>query len=425
AQIAIGTVEGREAVVLAGDWGCAVHDASTGDLILSDAVPTLALTNAASGVMLLRHAPVGYAVVPLGRTSSTEYRLPDPSELPDLPLMALGEGESSLLLAVVSRLGSGSVWNLRTGRRVGDVQFDIEVRAIAVSAVDRRTLVVAINDTDQEGGFVMSREATPVSLRRAAVARRPVRGVVGVGLVGEALVALERSGDTLELRSVPDGRPLPYDDEAVRVVAGESVEHQTAALPRVSRMGLGEVRVERPEEWPPTASAVGDLGGRKVIVRGSYGGVVVVFDATTGELVAAVQTELPQTVHLGTKGGPSAVSDVAVGSDLIAAAYEGSVLLFDVGLERLPSDWIDAVAVRAVAVGAIDARMAVVATGGDGGGLRLWDVATRTRVASITLDVAVRRVWLCGGVVVASTADGMLHAFDVRDRDARRAQPRD
>ena len=69
----------------------------------------------------------------------------------------------------------------------------------------------------------------------------------------------------------------------------------------------------------------------------------------------------------------------------------------------------------AVAVGQSNDRGLLV-TASDGGAVTVWEGPSMRRLASITLDVGCRGVWLAGDVVAVRTADNRFHVFDLMCR---------
>jgi WD40 repeat protein len=400
-RMAITTVAGVPAIALADRDGFTLHDLATGAVLMHDDQPTLGLGHLAGALIrvVLRDGQLAF------EPETTEYVLPadlDAADIGFTGIVALAAGEKPFVAVQLASDG-GSVWNLATGGLLGHVTFETRVRDLAIAEVDGRPLAVAVNDTDDHWGF--ARSAEPTFERR----RHPGHPVREVALVDGRLVGIAGPPHRPELLSVPEREILEWSDALGRTILYGEPGLEPFEMPSTADT-VGEVTIERPEDWPETASAFGTLEGRHVLVRGSYGGVLLVFDALTGAVLHDGGAKLPHELWFGVKPSPDPTSDVAIGADLIATAHAGAVALYDARLNRLDTSWVTAIGVRAVAIGADG----LVATGGDGGGLRVWDPERRERVASITLDTPVERLWLLPGLVVAETSDQVLHVFELR-----------
>jgi hypothetical protein len=359
--------------------------------------------------------------------SSTE----DWPALNDVHVAAIAEVRGRLLLAVATRTGLAHVYDFLTGRPFPDpVELGFPVRSLALGDVDGRALLAAVNETEGELGLVVTREATSHARARPAAIREYGR-VLGVGRRESEILGLVDGLGLVDLETgeIVDAAPSP---EAVgRILFGRpglSVEEPEAARATRSSGGL---RVDRATDWPETARAHGIVDGQPVIARGSYGGVVVVFDATNGRLARADRHTLPHQIQLGRKPGPTSTTGISVGAGdgcpVIALACDGTVSLRDARtLAIIPIDWVRARSVAAVALGDV-CGSPLLATGGEGGGIALWDLRHERRLAGITLDTGITGLWLLPGddVLVAKTADGILHLFDIVTRsDPAPPEPR-
>jgi hypothetical protein len=56
----------------------------------------------------------------------------------------------------------------------------------------------------------------------------------------------------------------------------------------------------------------------------------------------------------------------------------------------------------------------LLATASLGGAVTIWQGPSMQRLASVTLDVGARGVWLGGSVLAVRTADDRFHVFDLR-----------
>jgi hypothetical protein len=415
-KIVLTVARGRAAVGLLGQDGVRLVEADTGEPVLEMPGRALAMADTPTGAIAawLEGDRIRVRQLESGETVDRDPGiLVDPQEW--WPAVAVGQVGRSLVVATAEgSSGVVHVWNALTGEPLGDpFRFDFPVRALAVGDVDGRIVLAAVNDSDHESGFVRTREVSAVRERRAA--SNAVGGaVLGVGLLGGSLRAF---GEHVGLVDPSSGAVIDPDPppELVATLLLGSPATRLASPHSTGVRRSNRVKVTRPSDWPTTAVGYGRARGRNVRVCGSYSGAVVVLDAETGAVLDSVGPDLPYVLYLGAKTSSGPVTGVAVGAGAIASAWDGAVRLYDAqSLTSLAVDWITATAVRSVAMGVTDSTR-LLATGGEGGGVALWDLDGRRRMAGITLDRPVADVWLVRNepLVVARTSDLVFHAFDV------------
>ena len=170
--------------------------------------------------------------------------------------------------------------------------------------------------------------------------------------------------------------------------------------------------------------ARGFLGGRAVLVVGSYQGVIWIWDLVNEKTLAGPFAGVPDETQLwfGKKQAPSAnpitnavaIGDVGGGA-VVAAAVAGRVHLYDAETGAvLLGPAASATVVVAVALGEFHGR-AILVTGSLGGVLAVWDVNTGQRIAAVTLDSEITGVWKVHGTdsVAACDKTGRLLVFDL------------
>jgi hypothetical protein len=169
-----------------------------------------------------------------------------------------------------------------------------------------------------------------------------------------------------------------------------------------------------------------------VIATGSIAGSVWIWDVSTRTVTAGPFIEVPE--HKGKKawsrralrmkGGPSLTSSVALGwhprhGDVLAVAHAGSVRLVSVASgDAIPTPGKEATVVTAVALGRLLGEEALV-TGSQGGVVVVWGLASNKRVAALTIDSSVERVWVVHGadaiaVEAMQKGERTLFILDVR-----------
>jgi hypothetical protein len=190
-------------------------------------------------------------------------------------------------------------------------------------------------------------------------------------------------------------------------------------------------RIDRPATWPRTARAYGLVQDRAAIAIGSIGGSVWVWELGSDALIAGPLVSVPERVEirgwsrrdLTMKGAPGHTSSVALGQhpvhgDVVAVAYEGKVRLVSLPAgEAIPTPAEEATVVTAVALGRLLGEEMLV-TGSQGGVIVVWSLASNARIAALTIDSGVEKVWVVRGadaIAVQTTTKGgrTLFVLDV------------
>lgn len=190
----------------------------------------------------------------------------------------------------------------------------------------------------------------------------------------------------------------------------------------------GEVEpfsLDEPTEWPQTAVAWGLVGGIPVVATGSIDGAVWIWGASGNPLFGPLTTVSSHVLEMGwsalaVKGGPPVVDSLALGchsvhGDVVAIVTDGRVRLVSLpdGTE-LPTPDERATVVTSVALGTIRDEDILV-TGSKGGVLVVWNLTAGTRIAALTLDHRIDRVWVVRGAeAVAARAGDRLFVLEVK-----------
>ncbi len=122
---------------------------------------------------------------------------------------------------------------------------------------------------------------------------------------------------------------------------------------------------------------------------------------------------------MGLKGSPPCVESLAIGrhpdhGDIIAVAMDGRVRIFSLPDGKdIPTPTKRATVITSVALGRIRDKDVLV-TGSKGGVLVVWGLASDARIASLTLDKSIDRVWVVHGAnKVAVQASTEIYVLDV------------
>jgi hypothetical protein len=190
-------------------------------------------------------------------------------------------------------------------------------------------------------------------------------------------------------------------------------------------------RIDRPTNWPRSARAYGIVQDRAAIAIGSIGGSVWVWELESDALIAGPLVSVPERVEargwsrrdLMMKGSPGYTSSVALGQhpahgDIVAVAYDGKARLLSLPAGNpIPTPAETATVVTAVALGRLLGEEMLV-TGSQGGVIVVWSLVSNTRIAALTIDSGVEKLWVVRGadaIAVQTTTKGgrTLFVLDV------------
>jgi hypothetical protein len=289
---------------------------------------------------------------------------------------AVAGGRIGPAFLVVAGVGLRSYW-LTAGdaRHIEESPYNISFRALAVGSIDGRPIVVSAPDYDS---------TTLVMLHQVEY-------------------ELTEDGVTLFRQRADEGSLAAYERfDHVPVPAELSQPHRR-------EMGQG-FPLDKPENWPYSVAAAGELNDSPIIATGSVEGAVWIWDVASGRprSLAGPFADLPDYViesgwdYLNVKPPLELASAVALGDHpdrglIVAVAWNGNVRMYEVPSGRpIQSSSDRAAVVDAVDLGTLNQR-AVLVTGSTGGVLAVWDLATGRRVAALTLDDPITDVRIDGG----------------------------
>jgi hypothetical protein len=472
-SIAAGRVGDRLVVATSGSGRLTVRELRTG-LPIEDLPASLGDPGAVRGVSELEGRVVAHVVRPAEHNGQVDAWVVDvttganvwttPKRLGSTPRLIAG-GQTTHGFAVTAGFDAGAVTTWPPEQP--DVLYPnieaqagrVDVRAIAIGEVQGR-LVVAhapdYDDTTLVSLSVMSpdernptRDATPQTPHRDSNAHDLERGddLTIQGLVSTPefpLAALTSSPIALvplfaETPGVPAGKVDPglvalaltgRQQSEVRFVVAGGRGKPAALIAPPRRPGTipSHFQIDRPAAWPRSAMCYGIVAGRPAIATGSIVGCVWLWDGLTKEVIGGPFTEVlnyrpegfPER-FLRLKGGPSLVTSVALGQhpghgDVLALAHEGSVRLLAVPVGKsIETRASRATAITAVALGHLLSQDVLV-TGSQGGAVVVWALGSDRRLATLTLDQGVARLWVVHGAdAIAVQTTGTAQSLYVLD----------
>ena len=166
---------------------------------------------------------------------------------------------------------------------------------------------------------------------------------------------------------------------------------------------------------------MGTIRGNLLQARGSYYGATWIFDVERAEIVAGPFRKLEENSRIWTikhaPGPDEPARAVALGEwhgrVVAAIGHLRQAEVFDLeNGDRIGSTRTGSSDTVAVALAESEGR-ALLATGSDGGTVTLWEGPSMKELASITLDVGVRDLWLASNVLAVRGGDDRFHVFDL------------
>ncbi|HJV09530.1 MAG TPA: hypothetical protein VJ653_07605, partial [Acidimicrobiales bacterium] len=426
-SVCLGQVAGREVIAGAHTGTVSWWDAATGELLgerlLGDGFRAVAVAPSAGRVVV---AAANWGTVELSEIDGPV--LSDfPHGLGDLRAVTVADVAGRVFVTAGNPSAQLATWEWlgRGADTLGIADAGFPVRALAVAQVDGSLVVAVAEDGEAVGRVAIrypsssadDRVLSPPWLQRPLAVARLERGLVAVCDESPPVLRSVPSGD------VVDGSP-PAEDVATVLLgdsergpdlvdgAGESAvlrsRPPSASPPRKAHQTT--YRRRAPRTWPVTASTYALVGGRPVYVAGSYGGAVWIWDVKSGRVRGEPFGDPPETLpghSVHAKPGVPAVSSVSVctvGSrTYLASVCDGAVRLDDVDT-RQPVTAPSAGPCRAVALGEHDGQL-LMATGGDAGTVRLYDVDAGEQLTSLTLDRGIVDLWLVPGERTVAVLD--------------------
>jgi hypothetical protein len=437
-MVAIGQVKGRAVVVEEGANGfiaCAIDGRGA---MPEERIAAVSVGQLGPTLVAIKRDGHRYRVISVetGEPIGQEVDLPE-----DVKYVTIGELKGEPVLCYASADGDFGLRDLRSGFELGvSTPLGFRVRTLVVGEVDGECIVAAGNDTDYESGYVAIRQPLTVEtpIRPIDAVLRDKR-ILGVGLVKEdAEYARNRNSGRGEARtlvllfegvgavdpltwqvfaSAPgDGAPIDLLNGTWRVPAPIQ-----EAAPRIGGRRGYVFRRDRPLQWPVKCEAWDTIDGRLVQARGSYAGAAWILDAQRRKIVAGPFRGVEKKTHVPTMKVapgphlPAAAVSLATwnGRGVVAVAHMGGATVFDIASgEAIGSPKTGKSEIVALALGESEGR-SLVATASSGGAVTIWQGPSMKRLASVTLDLGVRAVWLGGSLLAARTVDDRFHVFQL------------
>jgi hypothetical protein len=195
---------------------------------------------------------------------------------------------------------------------------------------------------------------------------------------------------------------------------------------------LRRLDLARPETWPQSVAATGEVDGVPVVATGSVDGTVWIWDQRTlapaqrPRAVAGPFVQLPPYVLeqgwdlLHVKPSLELATSVALGNlpghgAVVAVACGGQARLYTIADgTRIENPADRASAVQCVAIGSLN-RRTVLVTGSTGGNVAAWDPAAGTRVAGLYFDDPITNVAVESDRVLVRTATHGDYALELKE----------
>jgi hypothetical protein len=358
---------------------------------------------------------IGFSVTLDGRADELRFEL-KPVIFGDEPVLAVAEHLGEILLAVADDDSTVQIVGL-DGSAPSSVQVNFPIRCLALTWIDGRPIVAAANDSDRMLGtasYVTIRQPTESSITSDG----RVLPIIGVGHWEDRLVAVLADG---MVHDVVNGVDLVGPTGTDVMLAAGISEPPEAPLGAPGST----------QRWPVTAMTWGRVGGVDVQVRGSYDGVIWVWNRAaeafsagpfTDRALAGGEFRWAKGRELGAIGAV-AIGEVDGATWVVAADSRGLVAYeVDTG-QRLATPQVGQSRLTALALGSLEDRPLLV-SGSDGGGVTIWDARTWRRLTGFTMDDPISGVWLVGAHVVVQTGALPLSCFELRGLDSVPARAR-
>ncbi|WP_410792627.1 hypothetical protein [Kribbella sp. C-35] len=304
---------------------------------------------------------------------------------------------------VAAGIGNRLYWFTEGHAHVEESPYDERTRAIAIGVVGGHPIVAAAPDYD---------DTALVQLQQ---------------LEYDA----NRDGVTLSRLRSATTEQWHYD----RFVP-TTVPEELGNEPSRNWFGPRPLDLERPEAWPQSVAAAGEVDGVPVIATGSVDGAVWVWDRRTlsparregkrPRAIAGPFVDLPSYVLeqgwalLYVKPNLEQATSVALGNlpgygAVVAVACGGRARLYTIADgKRIENPADRASAVECVALGSLN-RRTVLVTGSTGGNVAVWDPAAGTRIAGLYVDDPIIRLTVDSDRVVLRTATHGDYALELKE----------
>ncbi|MCP3381239.1 caspase family protein [Bradyrhizobium sp. CCGUVB4N] len=374
----------------------------------------------------------------------------------ELGVVAAGyNAREGLILAGSVDRKSVVVWSPKEPRelyRIPGLFIDTDIRGLAVADVDslfKQTVVAVAPDYDQTTLVQLCQVEDVHPMREFDDVGRwhgPEIRSVFVSPTGAVLALTDRPLRVWNLDPGDHGDPLDLDQSTIAFALTGRHDSRTAFLssdgkalwqpPRPEALTETlDVRTAKPKDWPRTALAWGQLDDTGIVAIGSLEGAVWIWKVNStrprpGPLGGSAAMKLKRTISLiRKKGGAGPVESLAIGfypgsGDVVAVVSDGRIKIFSLADGReLPNPATDAKVVTAVALGRLRGEDVMV-TGSKGGILAVWALGSGKRIAGLTLDNGIDRVWVVRGTdSIAVLARSKIYTVDLFQADPFSTRP--
>ncbi len=337
------------------------------------------------------------------------------------------------LLLVVGRSVSVEAWHVDSGRFLGAAHVDpgFIIRTVSALVVNGELGFTAGNRAITDNGQVVFRTPGAQPTPRATPSQLGTALAVSLGSNAALIVdspepeLIDPTGVQLRTASV-DGADLA----AIFGAAAPDRDPISGGLrlgpsgPRTLPRQDSVLHPDRPREWPIDVRAFGRRHGEPVVATAGLEGTCWLWSTVTGSPVAGPFGDWgPVTLYtpygMDTKNGPEPARAVAYLESphhaMLACVSRGRVSCWDISTGE-PITVPDSSGSEATAVAlALHDDTIILVTGAAGGAISLWSIPDGTRLAGLTLDSAISRLWYdhVERTIAVLTADGRLHELEV------------
>ncbi len=416
-SVALGRIDGRDAIALGRDSAGVIVSFEPGDRVLVTQFTAIAIGQTDGAIVTVERIGYNqYRVVNLDTGQPMKPILEAPS---DTTLIAVGEYLGNAVVCFVNPEGQIEVDDLRFGFWIdAGKAFDFPILTLVIGDVEGELIVAAANDSEGEAGYVRIRQPM-LSAVDSPVTSAYNKRILGICLARRRVLLLAEAAGAVDPFSLEIVASGPGSDADIQVLSGAWWVPNTRVEEPPTDQQWFKLSTDRPMQWPVRVDAWNRIGGRLLQARGSYFGAVWIFDDERQEIIYGPFADVEQDSIVWTRSKTflEVVQGVSLGTwagrGVLAVAYKRTATVFDLETgKRLGSPDTPTSDIVAVALGEIDGRP-ILATGSGGGAVTVWEGPSMEKLAGIRLDTGATGIWLGGAFLVVRTADNRFHVFDV------------